>query len=460
MNTTIDCFCDADEASITLTPLTQAQLPEWLKNAPPRQATWVKANGFQACSGQLCPLPNSAGDITQVLIGSAAEWDPEVLGGLAERLAPGCYALDCDWSESQQNSAITAFALGAYRYSRYRQQCPSKVKIQLPSGSAGEHIMACVEAIYLGRDLINTPAEDLPPQALAQAAQNLGDQHGARCTHITGDDLLDKNYPAIHAVGRASIHPPRLVDLRWGDGKSPRVTLVGKGVCFDSGGLDLKSAAGMRIMKKDMGGAAHVLCLASMIMEAKLPIQLRVLIPAVENSVSANSFRPGDVIPSRQGLFIEIDNTDAEGRLVLADALTEACSEDPDLVLDFATLTGAARVAVGTEIAALFCNDEALAKGLQEASTAMSDPIWRMPLHRPYRKMIESKIANLVNSAASSYAGAITAALFLEHFVTPQTAWAHFDIMAWNTSPRPGHPEGGEMMGVRAVFDYLQKRYS
>ncbi len=460
MPTTIDCFCEPGQAAIKLTPLDPDQLPHWLSQMPAEQAAWVHANGFEARQGQICPLPDARGAITRVLVAVDAQENSYALGALSERLAPGTYALECDWSEARQFNALTGFALGAYRFGRYRKQPPLKVKIELPTGEAAFSIQATVAAIYLARDLINTPAEDLPPRALAGAAVELATRHGAECRQIVGEDLLERNYPVIHAVGRASANPPRLIDLRWGDKAAPRLTLVGKGVCFDSGGLDLKSASGMRLMKKDMGGAAHVLGLASMIMAFELPVRLRVLVPAVENVVSANALRPGDIIKSRQGLNIEIDNTDAEGRLVLADALAEACREDPDLVLDFATLTGAARVAVGTEIAAFFCNDDALAAGIEQQADTTMDPVWRLPLYRPYRKLIESKIADLSNSASVPFAGAITAALFLEHFVKPQTAWGHFDVMAWNPAARPGHPEGGDVQGVRAVFEYLRQRYA
>ena len=253
MNTAIDCFCDAGESAIALTPVTPVQLPEWLSQAPTSQAAWVQANGFKACSGQLCPIPDERGAITRVLVAAGCDWDPEVLGGLADQLAPGCYVLECDWNKAQRHSAIIGFALGAYRYSRYRKQRLSVAKIQLPSGTQSAPIKATVEAIYLARDLINTPAEALPPEALAEAAVALADRHGAQCTQIIGESLLAENYPAIHAVGRASDHPPRLIDLRWGDESAPRLSLVGKGVCLDSGGLDLKSAANMRLMKKDMG---------------------------------------------------------------------------------------------------------------------------------------------------------------------------------------------------------------
>jgi len=459
MTDVIEYFCSASKAATPLTIIAEDQFTDWLGKAPNRLATWVRANGFAAQTGQLCPIPDGQGNLDSVLVATDRQWDPDVLGDVANRLPSGCYALTNDFNQQQYLDVLTGFALGAYRFDRYRQDGTAKVQLQIPLGFDATRLNATVEAIYLARDLINTPAEDLPPQALGEAAQALAQRHGAECTELIGDALLTNNYPAIHAVGRASVNPPRLIDLRWGATTAPLLTLVGKGVCFDSGGLDLKSASGMRLMKKDMGGAAHVLCLASMIMAVKLPVQLRVLVPAVENSVSANALRPGDVIPSRQGLNIEIDNTDAEGRLVLADALTEACSQNPDLVVDFATLTGAARVAVGTQIAAMFCNNASLATGIEKAAVATADPVCRLPLHQPYRKLIESKIAHLANSAAVPYAGAITAALFLEHFVTATTAWAHFDVMAWNTSSRPGHPEGADVLGVKAVFEYLLQCY-
>ena len=275
-----------------------------------------------------------------------------------------------------------------------------------------------------------------------------------------GDDLLKANFPAIHMVGRAAENSPRLLSLSWGDANHPRVTLIGKGVCFDSGGLDIKPSAGMRLMKKDMGGAAHVLGLAMWIMANQLPIRLEVLIPAVENSIGPNAFKPGDILTMRNGLTVEIDNTDAEGRLILADVLVKAEEARPELIIDFATLTGAARVAVGTEMAAMFTNDEGLALSLTEASREVADPLWRLPLFAPYETMLDSNVADLANASASSYAGAITAALFLQRFISPATSWVHFDIMAWNVSSKPGKPEGGEAMGIRAIAHYLQKKYA
>ena len=323
----------------------------------------------------------------------------------------------------------------------------------------GELVHMQLSGLYLARDLINTPAQDMMPAALGDAITELGERHDAVVTQIVGDALLERNYPAIHAVGRASANPPRLIELRWGKREQPGLALVGKGVCFDSGGLDLKNASGMRLMKKDMGGAAYATALAGMVMRAGLPVHLRLLVPAVENAVSANAYRPGDVLQTRQGTTIEVDNTDAEGRIILCDALADAVSEAPALMLDFATLTGAARVALGTEVPAMFCNDEALAQGLLGASQHELDPVWRLPLHQPYRELIQSKVADVANAGSTPFGGAITAALFLETFVPATTPWAHFDTMAWNLRAKPGRAEGGEAMGLRGVFRYLRERF-
>jgi leucyl aminopeptidase len=313
--------------------------------------------------------------------------------------------------------------------------------------------------VFLARDLVNTPAGDMGPEELAAAAVQVAEKAGACHRVIVGDALLAENYPTIHAVGRASTRAPRLVDIVWGEPGAPKVTLVGKGVCFDSGGLDLKPASGMRLMKKDMGGAAIVLGLAQAIIDAKLGVRLRVLLPCVENSVSGNAMRPMDVIRTRKGLTVEIGNTDAEGRLILCDALAEAATEKPALLIDMATLTGAARVALGPELAALFCNDDALAHGLLEAAEAEADPMWRMPLWRPYRKMLDSKTADLNNVSDGPHAGAITAALYLQEFVDPGIPWAHLDVMAWNPQSRPGRPEGAEATALRALYAHIAQRF-
>ncbi|HYC14728.1 MAG TPA: leucyl aminopeptidase family protein, partial [Stellaceae bacterium] len=313
--------------------------------------------------------------------------------------------------------------------------------------------------ITLARDLINTPAEDMGPAELSGAAETLAGKHGARFSVLIGDELLSANYPMVHAVGRGSARAPRLIDIVWGDPKAPKLTLVGKGVCFDSGGLDLKPAQGMRMMKKDMGGAATLLGLAAAIMDARLPVRLRLLVPAVENFVSGTSIRPLDVIRTRKGLAVEIGNTDAEGRLILCDALAEADSEKPQLILDAATLTGAARVALGPELPALFANDDALAEELVAAGTAESDPLWRLPLWKPYRKLLDSKVGDLNNVSESGFAGAIIAALFMAEFVSPATPWAHIDTFAWNQATRPGRPEGGEALALRALYAALKRRF-
>ncbi len=340
-------------------------------------------------------------------------------------------------------------------------------ELEFPDSVDDRYITAAAEATYLVRDLVNTPTSDMGPQHLAEAAQKLADQFEANCEILVGDDLLAKNYPMIYAVGQANGAPgsvptaqtPRLIDLRWGETGNPALTLVGKGVCFDTGGLNIKAATSMKLMKKDMGGAAQVLGLAKMIMQLKVPVRLRVLVPAVENSISSTSNRPSDVLMSRQGKTVEIGNTDAEGRLVLADALTEASSEAPDLLIDCATLTGAARIAVGAEIAALFCNDDETADALLEAGLAVDDPLWRLPLHDPYRAMLESKVADLNNIASTPYGGSITAALFLREFTQGQMPWIHIDFMAFNLRAQPGRPEGGEAMGMRALFELIQTRF-
>jgi leucyl aminopeptidase len=319
-------------------------------------------------------------------------------------------------------------------------------------------VLATISSVTLARDLINTPAGDLLPSTLAAAVQRVAAEFDAHFSVTVGDELIQAGHGAIHAVGRASVDAPRLADLSWGDPSHPHVVLIGKGVCFDSGGLDIKPAAGMRSMKKDMGGAAIALGLARLIMANRLPVHLRLLIPAVENAIAGNAFRPGDVLRTHKGITVEIDNTDAEGRLVLCDALSLAVTQDPVLVVDYATLTGAARTAVGPEIAAMFTNDDTVAAGIEAAARRTDDAVWRLPLHADYAPMLKSTIADTVNSAASPYAGAITAALFLEKFVD-STPWVHFDVMAWNVRDRPGRPEGGEAMALRAVFDYLASRF-
>ncbi|WP_347252517.1 leucyl aminopeptidase family protein, partial [Legionella sp.] len=349
--------------------------------------------------------------------------------------------------------------LAQYSFNEYNKQ-KRDPRVLVIDKEILHEILVEVKSLFLVRDLINRPSNDLGPEELAMALAYVARQHHAHFKQWVGNELLVSNLQAIHTVGRASARPPRLLMLSWGDETHPRLTLIGKGVCFDSGGLDLKPSAAMRLMKKDMGGAAHAIGLAQWVMAKRLPVHLRVFIPAVENAVGSDSFRPGDIIKMYNGLTVEVDNTDAEGRLVLADAMAKACEEHSDLLIDFATLTGAARVAVGTEMAAMFCNNDELAQTILESSKAVDDPIWRLPLFAGYEEMLNSTVADLLNASPLPYAGAITAALFLQRFIPKSLPWVHFDIMAWNISTKPGKPEGGEAMALRALMHYLEKTYS
>jgi len=446
----------SDEAT-PITLVRSDDLDAWRASLPDGQGQWVTRTGFRAEAEQLLWLPDDDGRPGAVAVGWNGEADLASLGSLPERLPGGDYRLATAVNELQ----LLGFALGSYRYDRYRSSATAtddRPRLVLPENVDGERLEAIRAAVALGRDLINTPASDMLPSQLAGAVQSVAEACGADCRVISGDALLDRGFRTIHAVGRASTDAPRLIDLSWGDPAHPRVTLVGKGVCFDSGGLDIKPAANMRSMKKDMGGAAIALGLAQLVMARALPVRLRLLIPAVENAIAGNAYRPGDVIETYQGLTVEIDNTDAEGRLVLCDALALAVEEQPELIVDFATLTGSARSAVGAEIAAMFCNDDAVAGALARAGEAQDDAVWRLPLHAPYGYKLDSKVADTVNSASTPFAGAVTAALFLQKFVAT-TPWVHFDVMAYNTRSRPGRPEGGEAMALRAVFAYLEARY-
>jgi leucyl aminopeptidase len=450
----------ANKSTIAISAVRRADYKSWLSKQAKGVKTWLSAIDFEAEAGSVALVPGRGGELSKVVLGLGKTTTPWMFAALPGRLPKGRYAFDTSLDAADADHAALGWALATYEFTRYRKPSKKAITLVWPEGADRDAVTRTHEAIALGRDLVNTPAADLGPAELAAAASDLGTRYGAKVVVTSGKALLDKNYPAIHAVGRASSRPPCLVDLRWGNPKAKKVTLVGKGVCFDSGGLDLKSAAGMKLMKKDMGGAASVLALAHMIMDAELDVRLRVLIPAVENSVSGDAFRPGDVLSTRKGLTVEVGNTDAEGRLVLSDALTEADSEQPDLLLDFATLTGAARVALGTELPALFCNDDAFAQSLLAAGEAEADPLWRMPLHAPYRRHLDSPIADLNNISSSATGGAITAALFLQEFVSRRTTWAHVDTMAWNQSNRPGRPQGGEVFGVRAFFRAIRDRVS
>jgi leucyl aminopeptidase len=374
-------------------------------------------------------------------------------------LPEGAYHIASDVTAEQATQLALGWQLGSYVFARYKKPARAPATLALPKNADAHYVARVENAVTLARDLINTPAADMLPTQLAAAAKKLATTHKARFSVIVGEALLTENYPAIYTVGKASADAPRLIDLRWGNARHPKVTLVGKGVCFDSGGLDIKPSSGMMLMKKDMGGAAAVLALASLVMEYKLPVRLRVLIPAVENAISGNAFRVGDVITTRKGITVEVGNTDAEGRLILADALAEADSEKPDLLIDCATLTGAGRVALGADIPALFSNNDALAHNLQQRAIAMQDPLWHLPLWQGYAPSLKSIIADTNSVSPGGYGGAITAALFLQKFVEHCPDWLHLDMMAWNQSTKPGRPEGGEAMGVRVLFDLLKGRF-
>ncbi|MFO1241818.1 MAG: leucyl aminopeptidase family protein [Rickettsiales bacterium] len=384
---------------------------------------------------------------------------------LPDALPPGNYHLDFGFHPVLKNKpeSIAGMAAGwglaCYQFQHFKKSTKNWAKLYVPAKHLPE-VERLVSATHHARDLINLPANIMTPLALADEIKATGKKFGAKVSVIAGDDLLKKSYPSIHAVGRASVNPPCLTDLTWGSPSHPKVTLVGKGVCFDSGGLDIKNAANMKLMKKDMGGAACLLALAEMIMGAKLPVRLRLLVPAVENSISGNAYRPMDVITTRKGITIEIGDTDAEGRVILCDALTEADSEKPDMLIDCATLTGAARVALGTDIPAFFTDDDQFADSIYAASKRYDDPLWRLPLHMPYDDMIQSKIADISTIADSGYAGAIIGGLFLKHFVTNTKTWVHIDMMAWNIKNRPGRPIGAEAMAIRALYGVIRQRFA
>ncbi len=420
---------------------------------------FADAAGFAPKTGRQLLLPGKDG-LGGVLFGLESGHEPRNLflpGRLSRDLPAGSYRFASEPHDPRLGAI--AFALGLYRFTRYRKSEAPQVKLELPQSIDGDDLQRIVEAITLARDLINTPANDMGPAQLEDAARGLAARHGATVRAVVGDDLLAQNFPLIHAVGRAAGAgaAPRLIDMTWGDAADPRVTLVGKGVCFDTGGLDIKPESSMLNMKKDMGGAATALALAHMIMARGLKMRLRVLIPAVENSIAGASFRPRDIYTSRKGITVEIGNTDAEGRLILADALALADEESPELIADFATLTGAARVALGPDVPPFFTDDDALADELARCAASENDPLWRLPLWRPYESMLESKAAD-INNVGGSQGGAITAALFMRRFVTAKS-WLHVDLFAWTPSDRPGRPEGGECQAARALYALLAARY-
>ncbi len=449
-----DHLIDRAAEAVEIVPLRAQRLEAWVKRQPQSVGQWVKAAGFTAKPGSICLVPNGDGGLAQVLVGIEEGLDRWSMASLPAALPKGDYRLSDEVDGAEADAACFAWAIGGYRFQRYKKRSGDLARLVWPAGVDRAAIRRMVAAMTLARDLINTPAEDMGPPHLAAAVKNVAKAHKAKFSAIVGDDLLKKNYPAIHAVGRAAARPPHLIDMSWGN-SGPRLVLVGKGVCFDSGGLDLKPSSGMLMMKKDMGGGALMLALAQMIMDAGLKVRLRLLIPAVENAVSGNSYRPLDVIRTRKGITVEIGNTDAEGRVILCDALAEAHRDKPDLILDAATLTGAARVALGPDLPALFCNDDDVAEMLLRHAKVEDDPMWRLPLHKGYRSLLDSKVADINNVSGGSYAGAITAALYLQEFIDPGVRWAHIDTFAWNSRDRPGRPEGGEAVGLRALFAFV-----
>ena len=445
-------------------PITFATKATWEKlcaELPTEARKFARANGFATKPGACLTLPSADGQIAQVLFGledeSSRSRDLFRPGALPGLLPAGVYRFAN--SPHDLRLAALAFALGSYRFGRYRKADVSGARLVPPEGVDIAEIARMADAAALARDLINTPSNDMGPEELALAAEQLAKRFGANFSCIVGDDLTRQNFPLIHAVGRASTRAPRLIDLSWGDPAHPKVTLVGKGVCFDTGGLDLKPSSGMLIMKKDMGGAANVLALALMVMDARLKVRLRVLIPAVENAVAGNAFRPLDIFTSRKGLTVEIGNTDAEGRLVLADALALADEEKPDLLIDLGTLTGAARVALGPDLPPFYTNDETLALDLAAHAKQENDPLWRLPLWPPYDAWLDSKVANINNAPSGTFAGSITCALFLQRFVEAAKSWLHVDIYGWTPSAKPARPEGGECQAARAIYKLLGQRY-
>jgi leucyl aminopeptidase len=427
------------------------------------EAAWALAHDFTGKAGQLLLLPGPGGAVAGALFGAGEAFDPMSARGLAAKLPPGLWRLD-GLDAGAEGLAALAFALGAYRFDRYKARTTPPARLAVAAGVDASAALRIAAACALAREMVDTPAADMGPLQIETIAREIAETSGATISVVTGDALLEENYPAVHAVGRAAAphRAPRVIEIGWKLDRAdlPLVALVGKGVVFDSGGLDIKAAAGMRNMKKDMGGSAHALALGRLVMQADLPVRLVVLVAAVENAISADAFRPGDILNSRKGLTIEIGNTDAEGRLILADILTRAGEHSPDLTFDFATLTGAARIALGPELPPLYTDDEALAADLLEAARAVGDPLWRMPLWPGYRAALETEIADLRNdSAAWAQAGSVTAALFLQKFAPTTGAWAHMDIFAWNPRAQPGRPEGGEAQALRACFEMLSRRF-
>ncbi len=452
-------LADNAEATVPIVPVRRADFPRWLEQQDEKTRNWVAVNRFGEHPLKHLRLHDASGHMERIIALVGDDYNPYDFSELPNKLPLGYYKLQSDDARLTE-AAVLGWGFGAYHFDRYKQKERQPASLVVPG--LLEHYTEAVErvaATTLVRDLINTPADDMGPSELAEVVRVMAQRHNAAFSEIVGDDLLSENFPGVHLVGRASHKAPRLIQMQWGKPSDPLVCLVGKGVCFDTGGINLKPADSMRHMKKDMGGAAHVLGLAQMIMNLRLPVRLLVIIPAVENAVSANAFRQGDIIKSRKGLTIEIGHTDAEGRVILADALALAAEQKPDLIIDFATLTGAARVALGPELPPIFCNTDGISSEVVACSNAVFDPLWPMPLYQPYNSMITRTIADLSNVGKLSMAGCITAALFLEHFVEKDIPWIHIDTFGWNNRGIPGRPIGGEAMGMSAIFQWLKERY-
>ncbi|MDI1227455.1 MAG: leucyl aminopeptidase family protein [bacterium] len=456
-------FLDKKSATaIALQPVTADGFDTWLRKQDAKTQGWVKAAGYTGSEGAFITIPSASGGIARVVFGTGKNIGLYTFADLPGRLPKnaGGYFIDGRLDATQATNAALGWALGSYHFGKFKSGKKKEfAALVWPANADRKAVNRTAEAMYLVRDLVNTPANILGPAEIADAALKVAKAGKAKATVIKGEDLLKKNYPAIYEVGKGSPRRPRLIDFTWGNPKHKKITLVGKGVAFDTGGLNLKPGNSMYLMKKDMGGAAHVLGLAQMIMAEKLPVRLRVLIAAVENSVDGDSFRPSDVIQTRKGLSVEVGDTDAEGRIILCDALAEACTEKPDLLVNFATLTGAARVALGPDLPALFSNDDDLAADLMAASKQTQDPLWHLPLWQPYKGWLDSKIAD-TNTIGGSFGGAIVAALYLDKFVDKDVSWAHIDTFAWNASNRPGRPEGGEALGIRAVYAHIAQKFA
>ncbi len=457
----LQCFYTGKVSdSIPVHVVFHADYAGWKGRQSPVVQNWLQTACIRPEPNRPVCIPDTQGRLASVLVIAEPENILWSLGQGPHSLPAGHYHLVETAGAPDPDPYLLGWGMGAYRYTRYRKNENPACMLCIDGAKDRLRIEALLEAVTLVRDLVNTPASDMMPQHLEAHMRSITEGFSVDLSACVGDALIEQNYPTIHAVGRASVHPPRLIAWHWGRKGYPRVTLIGKGVSFDSGGLDIKSSRGMRLMKKDMGGAAHAAGVASAIMKLDLPIRLQVLIPAVENAISGNAYRPGDVLTSRSGKTIEVEDTDAEGRLILCDAISQAVEGKPDLIIDFATLTGAARVALGTEVPAFFTNDTGITRELVGASVHVDDPVWQLPLHRSYRRLLDSDIADISNCSSTDYAGAITAALFLAEFVPDAIPWLHFDVMSWNTSERAGRPKGGEAMGLRAVVEFLQRRYA